>query len=119
MENRLHSTLLRLVKLNLAEEIAQIRLSYGVKKLIDREELRQAILETAMRVLVFRAGGEIIITKDDYLSTVDETKHFHFEKRDSDLRFYMIPAMECTAEAHEQEQSISPKLYGPGGGIIQ
>lgn len=87
--------------------------------MIDREALRVAILEVGMRLMVIRAGGEIIINREDYKEMAGDDKHFHFEKNGDEIRFYVVPAQGCTNPAHEFDESEkSPRLFGPGGQML-
>lgn len=86
--------------------------------MVDPQRFKTAVLETALRVLTAKAGGEIIITRDDYLNYIDDSRyHFHFEKIGQELRFRMVIAEECVDE-HETEPEVG-NIFGPTGRRIQ
>jgi hypothetical protein len=85
--------------------------------MIDSEQQRVAIMQTVLRVLTVKAGGEIIVTKDDYLELVDETNtHFHMVKTGEEIKLVNTLAVECQLDV---EESKMPKIFGPDGNRIQ
>jgi hypothetical protein len=86
-------------------------------KVIDREAIRVAIMETGLRYLTQKAGGLIVVSKAEYLDSINDDYHFHMEKRGDELRFYSTPENECTMD--EEEKAPSMPIFGPHGGRIQ
>ncbi len=82
--------------------------------MFDPKQYQIAVLETAMRVLTVKAGGEIIISKNDYLNYVKEGIHFHYEKIGNELKFIAVSEEQCPYN-HESEYKATTPIFGPTG----